>query len=224
MTAINEKLNKGSENKAARRFFLSLGGLRDVWMPWWFSMSRLPIFFILTMLSGQKSERFRLAGSIDWFSFLTSLMNNPLDSGAIKYRLQEFTVLPGLNSIVALESIPSSGRNLSCSWLLHKISLFVIVGGIDGSSGCSCSIDDIESESLSAKKINKEEKIKLRSFFQCNRIKFVKSEKIFSVIGSTNGRDHHSLSQFTHCQFCFSRWHFNRKNSQNHSIESVLIW
>lgn len=117
MTAINEKLNKGSENKAARRFFHLMTRETCEWRVI-FNVKVViidSILLILTMLNGQNSVRFLLAGSIDWFSFLTSLMNNPLDSGAMKYRLQEFTVLPGLNSIVALEPIPSSGRNLSCS-------------------------------------------------------------------------------------------------------------
>lgn len=94
-----------------------------------------------------------------WFSsLLTSLMNNPLDSCAMKYRLHEFIVLPGRRSIATLESMPSSGRNLSCCWVLHKISL--LVGGGDGCRCCSgCSIGGNESESLSAKRRN----IKMRS-------------------------------------------------------------
>lgn len=70
---------------------------------------------ILTMLSGQNSVRFLLIESTESFLILTSLINRPLDSGAMKNLLHEFTVLPGFNSITTLESIPSSGRNLSCS-------------------------------------------------------------------------------------------------------------
>ncbi len=112
------------------------------------------------MLNGQNSVKFLRWVSF-WFSSLfTSLINNPLDSGAIKYLLHEFIVLPGRRSIVTLDSIPSSGRNLSISWLLHKISLLVGAGNLCRNS--SIGGNGNESESLSAEK--KRMKLKLKEW------------------------------------------------------------
>lgn len=100
----------------------------------------------LTMLIGQYSETLlklprrtleNLMSSLVDSLTLTSLMNSPLNSGAVKKRLHEFIVLPGFSSMSRLDSGPSSGKNLSCSWLLQKISLRV--GGIVGSKSDSLS-------------------------------------------------------------------------------------
>lgn len=89
---------------------------------------------ILTMLNGQNSVKFLLVLFLSsLWSILMRRIKRPLDSVAVKNLLHEFNVLPGLKSITILDSFPSSGRNLSCSWLLHKISLFFV-----GGWWCSC--------------------------------------------------------------------------------------
>lgn len=78
----------------------------------------------LTMLIGQYSETLlklprraleNFVSSLVDSLTLTSLMNSPLNSGAVKKRLHEFIVFPGFSSMSRLDSGPSSGRNLSCS-------------------------------------------------------------------------------------------------------------
>lgn len=119
------------------------GWLTRLWI-WNFSAKVSADVFQLTMLMGQYSVVFDAVSLSESFDF-TSLMNNPLGSGAVKNLLHEFIVLPGCKSISKLESEPSSGRNLSCSWLLQKISLLAV--------GSVCrSLDESESLSASRKK------------------------------------------------------------------------
>lgn len=95
-------------------------------------------FVMLLEFCGSSDVSFDI--SID----LIRRINSPLNSGAVKNLLHEFKVFPGFKSISKLDSVPLSGRNLSCSWLLQKISLFMAKG---------CSIDKSESLTGNEKKI-----------------------------------------------------------------------
>lgn len=125
----------------------SWGTHADDWLHW---QGR-----ILTMLMGQYSVVLWMLPlkvlnpcSVSFsVSLLMSRIKSPLEGGAVKKRLHEFMVFPGLRSSSTLDSTPSSGRNLSCSWLLQKISARFV-------GGCM-SIDESESVSV----IRKGEKI-----------------------------------------------------------------
>lgn len=103
-------------------------------------------------------------------SFLMSWTNRPFEIGAVKNLLHELIVLPGLKSMSKLDSMPSSGRNLSCSWLLQKISLF---------EGARRSFD--ESGSLSVNKNKKKQNHQSQSIVHYRKKKFknYKSENVF---------------------------------------------
>lgn len=93
-----------------------------------------------------------------------SLISNPPESGDEKNLLQEWIVLPGFKSSKRLDSGPKSVRNLSCSWLLHKISL--LNRGCDGWNCCDDPCNSSNDESVSFKSAKKNWKEKCQ--FICN--------------------------------------------------------